>query len=395
MTRRFSQMALLLVLSSLPGGCFKDGLIGGECRSGYAFCGGDCISIIDDEQNCGSCDNACPRSLACVDGLCGGEDGDIPLGAGGSGGSSGGISGIGGSAICLPPYSTPEACGGCDIRCSGGTPVCGANATGNFECVSGCESAEFPVECGNTCVDVDTDARHCGSCDNRCASGICVSGDCLGKSSGHMVALCMSFEEPAASQTRLLANAVFLGEGTPVRVLSYARDTSPTARLGTDISAQIKGRTLEITEATSPDDVSSELNRSLFDVFLVYDQEEASSGELAAIADSWRTTVDTFTALGGVVVVLTGGAGTSEMHEMISGLGIFSASGTSNHAGRYYVQSPGDAIGINVVSPFRSAVTGCTFTTAELPSAELVFVVTGSSAANTTNPAAVHRTLSP
>ena len=63
----------VLAFGVSPAGCAADGLIGGECAEGYELCDDACISITDDEANCGGCDIACPRNLACVDALCGGR----------------------------------------------------------------------------------------------------------------------------------------------------------------------------------------------------------------------------------------------------------------------------------------------------------------------------------
>lgn len=222
----------------------------------------------------------------------------------------------------------------------------------------------------------------------------------MGQVSGHMVAMCMSFEEPSPSQTKLLGNAVFLVSETPVRILAYVRDTSPEAKSGTDFSltqaAVAKGRSFVKTEVTGLSSVANQLDRADFDVLLVYDQEEAPSGQLQTLGDDWAPLIQTFTELGGVVVVLTGGGGTSEMHELIDAIGVAGVNNTAGYDGTYQVAAPGDAVGINVVSPFLAVDTSCTFSIPGMPSADLVYVTTAADAGpNSGDPGVVHRIVTP
>jgi len=67
---------------------------------------------------------------------------------------------------------------------------------------------------------------------------------------------------------------------------------------------------------------------------------------------------------------------------------------TENHDGkRYYVSAPGDAMGINVVSPFLAVRTSCLFNTSDEATGELVFVVSGPDPQAA--PAVVHRIITP
>jgi hypothetical protein len=53
-------------------GCsVSDGLVGGVCASGYADCQDQCIPVLTDPRNCGSCGHVC-ASGSCVDGTCAG-----------------------------------------------------------------------------------------------------------------------------------------------------------------------------------------------------------------------------------------------------------------------------------------------------------------------------------
>jgi hypothetical protein len=115
-------------------------------------------------------------------------------------------------------------------------------------------------------------------------------------------------------------------------------------------------------------------------------------GELGA---SWASTVSDFSRTGGVTVILSGGGGRGEMSDFISNLGLMQVQGSENYDGeRYYVSSPGDAIGINVVSPFLAIRTSCLFNTNDEASGDLVFVVRGGSAPDAA-PGVVHRIIAP
>ncbi len=41
-----------------------------RCGSGEDYCGGVCIDVINDESNCGYCDNTCPANMPCIAGTC-------------------------------------------------------------------------------------------------------------------------------------------------------------------------------------------------------------------------------------------------------------------------------------------------------------------------------------
>ena len=41
-------------------------------QGGYGICGGVCVDLVNDNNNCGQCGIACPADLDCIDGLCGG-----------------------------------------------------------------------------------------------------------------------------------------------------------------------------------------------------------------------------------------------------------------------------------------------------------------------------------
>lgn len=69
---------------------------------------------------------------------------------------------------CVDLASDARHCGDCAIACGAGE-ICVGGA---------CTCAESSLTCGGRCVDPGTDAAHCGRCGRSCAGGECVGGDC-------------------------------------------------------------------------------------------------------------------------------------------------------------------------------------------------------------------------
>jgi hypothetical protein len=93
---------------------------GGGCSIYQALCGGACVAVTDNPQNCGSCGHACAGTEVCAGGMCV----------------------AGGTGACPP---------------GGGLTVCGGR-----------------------CVDTSTDNANCGSCGHAC-TGMqgCADGGCV------------------------------------------------------------------------------------------------------------------------------------------------------------------------------------------------------------------------
>jgi len=211
----------------------------------------------------------------------------------------------------------------------------------------------------------------------------------------------MSFQTSSTSQTNLLGNSVFLATNNPVRILAYTRETTTASINGTNqaltSAAAARGRTFQRTNVTGLNAITNQLTREDYDVLMIYDQQNAPAGQMAARATAWGPTVDAFAALGGVVVVLTGGGGTSEVHELIEGLGIVASTGTLNNTNNnYLVSAPGDALAIGVVSPFLAVNRSCVFAGTPASDSETVYVIQGATAGPTSGlPGAVHRIVAP
>lgn len=140
------------------------------CGDGSKCCGGACISVIDDEENCGQCGNACPAAddagtvVACVDGTCvqSCQDGFADCDQRADNG-------------CEEPLNTDENCGGCFVDCTTMTApqatdvVCGDDATPSCEAVCGDAAwADCDGELVTGCERRMTTASDCGGCDRAC-----------------------------------------------------------------------------------------------------------------------------------------------------------------------------------------------------------------------------------
>ena len=430
----------------VPVACETGGVVGGECADGLTLCDGKCVDLRDDEQNCGKCDEVCPTGVQCIAGICGG-DGSVPADASdapadgpdfdvsvdrdvpdaGDGGADTGDAPFidGGDAApdgpptdgpqtdgpltdgplvdnCVPPFDTPLACGDCFTQCTGATPIC-SPVDGSFQCVPLCTP---PLEnCGGQCVDTNSDPEHCGMCFKTCPTGLCQGGMCVGATVGHEVLFCMNYDRPVVSspQTTLLGNAIFLPFVDPVRILAYDEFTKNSNRVkveqAIDMAATAKGRSFNLTNVSQSASVPTMLSVLDFEVFLVMDQSEATSGTLGAIGNGWMATLDSFARAGGSVVVLSSTNGVAEMGNLMTNAGLLNVNGqTDNTFSVLHNRSPADAVGLNVPSPFLALQDTCFFDTSDTPAADTVFVVTDAppgSDAGLGNPVVVHRTKLP
>jgi hypothetical protein len=226
----------------------------------------------------------------------------------------------------------------------------------------------------------------------------------VGATAGHEVVFCADYRaQPAAGspQQRLLGNAVFLPPANPVRVLGYTQYTpaAVVAAVKSTLDAErvVRGRTYAITPAPTSLDVTTLLDVFSFEVLLVYDQSTAPAGRLATVGSAFAGTIDSFVRAGGTVVVLAGDGGRAEMDDLLSGAALLSATGqTSVTNAQIYNRAPGDAIGLNVLTPFRAVRETCTFATGA-PDAFTSFVVTDSPgpAGPLGAPVVVHRVVAP
>ncbi len=419
---------------AFPAACGSGGLVGGKCKSGYTNCDGKCVDLQSDYRSCGSCKNECPGELACLDGLCGGEDGGVVrpeggasnIGTAGNGNTTAGMGQAGEGELpdggffdspvdgqgdadvppieCLPPHDVPSHCGDCDTQCAPPRPLCAPDGNGSFECVPKCEPPL--VECDGRCMldpdDFQRDPENCGRCGNKCPSDICEAGICRGAKYGNVALLCSDFNSATSDSapTVLLGNAVFMPATNPVNVLAYTRGASAAAvtRVNQVIAwaGTARGRTAKITEAKTPDQVTKTLSNDDYQVLLIHDLDRAASGEPGMVAAEWENdaVLSTFTKAGGVIVVLDGADGTGEMHELITAGNLFDVDGQRDVTGNQMSnQAPFDVLGVNVISPYLGTSHTCVFDTTVSEDDRNIFVVTDESEGDA--PAAIHRVIAP
>ena len=407
-------------------GCSEIGLVGGKCDQqqvqasgrcldscpeGTSACDGTCVDLEHDEAHCGSCGNACEALQSCLAGECvdsgtGGNGGGNAGGGGNGGGDSGaggensaGVAGQGGEGgaskpVCEPPFDTPQQCGSCDTQCPTDKPVCEQVGSG-YECQPACQPSQ--ELCSGTCTDLGNDPDHCGSCGNVCESGYCFQGACVGGTFGHVVLMCIDYEETARSSPiqRLLGNSVFLSGARLARILAFDGFTPAALRNNVDLTltwaAGENGESYRLSHESDPKQIPNRLTIENFDTFLVYAQPNATPGQLATLGAAWKSNLDTFVDDGGTVVVLSGG----QMREFISQAGLLDVTAeTDVTGGPLFNRTPTDAVGINVLSPFQARANSCRFTTSELPSTTLSYVITGEPATVPLSaPVVVHRIL--
>ncbi|HYJ09208.1 MAG TPA: hypothetical protein VEX18_09360, partial [Polyangiaceae bacterium] len=209
--------------------------------------------------------------------------------------------------------------------------------------------------------------------------------------------------DATSSLTTLLGNAMFIPPTNPVNVLAYTRGASAAAvnRVNQVIgwSGMARGRSTEITEAKTALAVTENLNVLDYQVFLIHDLDQATSGEPASVAADWAgdSVLSSFSKAGGVVVVLDGGDGTGEMHELINAgelLPVAIDGQTEITAEQVFNLAPFDVLGVNVVAPFLGSSHTCTFDTTLTTDNETIVVLSDDNGPGGA-PVAIHRVIAP
>jgi len=141
-----------------------------SCAQGHDDCdtndSNGCEADLTTPATCGSCFNVC--NYAHASGAC--DQATCSLGTCDIGYGDCNVSDLDGCETDLRENLTD--CGACDNACVG-TQIC---FEGN--CTDECPAGE--TKCGQTCVNLQTDAIHCGSCDHSCQPGeLCISATCV------------------------------------------------------------------------------------------------------------------------------------------------------------------------------------------------------------------------
>ncbi|MGI8476928.1 MAG: hypothetical protein ACR2OO_11220, partial [Thermomicrobiales bacterium] len=133
------------------------GACGNACGQDMRCCNGQCVDPSTDGQFCGSCEITCAADQICRRGICAAR---CPAG----------------QILCGPDCVDPAAdranCGGCGAACAAGE-VCQRGS-----CVSTC--AAGATDCGGICANLTTDPNNCGACANVCSrETVCQNGVCV------------------------------------------------------------------------------------------------------------------------------------------------------------------------------------------------------------------------
>ncbi len=114
-------------------------------------CGTSCVDKTKDNNNCGSCGNACGLGFNCEAGECSCHNTIC-------------------TDICTDTSLDSKNCGTCGHQC----PAVAQCTNGNCACPTGQSDL-----CTSGCVDLSTDNANCGQCDNACLpQTTCTSGKC-------------------------------------------------------------------------------------------------------------------------------------------------------------------------------------------------------------------------
>jgi hypothetical protein len=228
---------------------------------------------------------------------------------------------------------------------------------------------------------MNSDPTNCGTCGNNCPSGACQTGTCVGVQAGDFVAICMNYRSAANAQTTLLlGNSVFLPRVANVRILAYDQyaEAAVTQQVDTTIAGAALGRQYSISRVSNSADVPTRLSRSNYDVFLVYEQPNAPPGELSNIGSIWSKSLESFSYVGGAIVMLDGGQGVREMSQLFTSTTLLSVDSevglSSGTLLKKAVQS--DSVVQGMFSPFACHNDTCVFETSVTPDADTSFVVT-------------------
>ena len=352
-------MAMVTAYACAP----ENAVVGGQCAG--AACGAD-GSLIDGNQGDGNS-----------------GDGNQSDGNSGDGSQTDGNSGDGSQTDgCIPPFRDDNNCGACGLACVAPNDTCLETSPGVLECKPRCTLPQ--VACSARCVNTQTDPENCGQCGNVCPTFLCTGGICQGVTPGDIVAIGHDFLQPAgaASQAKILANAVFTGVNGTSRVLSYEQfaDATAVSNAKASIAAQSGGRAVSYTVSNQSTDLTSSTLSRDYDAILIYDQSGTNAATLSSIGTGVAASLADYTSKGGTVVILDGGTG--EMPAFMSAASLLQISAHTALAQYAPVQvtAPSDSVGNNVLSPYASFSNSATFTTTETPGTNLTYVVREGSA---------------
>jgi hypothetical protein len=352
---RAAPLLLALVLTA----CL-DPIVGSSCAPGRTICGDRCVDLTTSADHCGACGKPCAGS--CSAGVCmapdGGLDGDA------------GASDAGADAPQLGEVGPGDPDGGGAE--TGGSGRDGGDAGGAAPDGAGPDVVPLvctppQIACGSECVSTANDPDHCGSCSNRCLSGLCVSGVCQARNIGHVVLIGHDYVVGRPGMNNLVGNGVFLAMGHPVRVLAYEGAAARSSVNGTNAAVQQvandTGRSWART-IVSANNVVAELPKH--DVLLIYAQEAVNDPTLLGLGALWKDALREFVAKGGTIVLLEGAHAHRGTYQILSAADLFTARGRTDATDQTLsVVNASDALAPRVPRTYRGERSTVTFDTDE------------------------------
>ncbi len=122
-------------------------------------CGGVCVDVLADSNNCGTCGAACPPGFTCSGFSCVADGGDAPLQCG--------------------PGVCPAGSGCVDSLLSGTVKCFPRSCSGRSDGTAcGFGSDTVGTCCAGACVETLEDSANCGACGVDCRGGLCIGGAC-------------------------------------------------------------------------------------------------------------------------------------------------------------------------------------------------------------------------
>jgi hypothetical protein len=138
--------------------------LAGECYGGMVLCGGTCVDIRSDHENCGACGNACEPAVVCSGGECILE-------------CPGGMVNCSGS--CVDLSSDENNCGACGAACPPGlnaVPLCGGSLCG-LQCLPGWSDMDDAPGCELNC-EITSPVETCDGIDENCNGAVDEGFEC-------------------------------------------------------------------------------------------------------------------------------------------------------------------------------------------------------------------------
>jgi hypothetical protein len=145
------------------------------CDPGLTYCNGFCVDTASNVSHCGGCDLPCATGQVCQGGKCGTADTPLPTDPGALELTCAAQNLTDCGGFCADLQFDPNHCGVCGKAC-GEDFIC---VSGQCVYPSICEVQGLDY-CGGACVDLLSDAGNCGVCGHACGDLTCFNGECVG-----------------------------------------------------------------------------------------------------------------------------------------------------------------------------------------------------------------------